>query len=130
MTMNEIPLPSPVSRRAANPLVPILATVIWLLAAVVAVVPVLTSVMIFDGGTDNASFWAWLLFFGLWAFLGVCLLTVPVVWIVWAITRKHDGVGRLLRVLAALLPLIPLAVAAIGFIVTVTGPCQGDFSNC
>ncbi len=130
MTMNEVPPPSPVSRRAANPLVPILATVIWLLAVVVAVVPVLMSVMIFYSGTDNTSIWAWLLFYGLWAFLGVCILTVPIVWIVWAITRKHDGGGRLLRVLAALLPLIPLAVAAIGIIGTIAGPCQGNFSNC
>lgn len=130
MTMNEVSPPSPVNKRAANPLVPILATVIWLLAVVVAVVPVLMSVMIFDSGTDNASIWAWLFFYGLWAFLGVCILTVPIVWIVWAITRKHDGVGRLLRVLAALLPLIPLAVAAIGIIGTIAGPCQGNVSNC
>ena len=130
MTINQVPPPSPVNQRAANPIVPILATVIWLLAAAIAALPVLMSVMIFDSGTDNASIWAWLLFYGLWAFLGVCILTVPIVWIVWAVTRKHDGGGRLLRVLAALLPLIPLAVAAIGFIVTVAGPCQGNFSNC
>ena len=130
MTMNQVPQPSPVNRNAANPLVPILATVIWLLAAAIAALPVLMSVMIFDSGTDNASIWAWLLFYGLWAFLGVFILTVPIVWIVWAITRKRDGGGRLLRVLAALLPLIPLAVAAIGLIATVAGPCQGNFSNC
>jgi ABC-type Fe3+ transport system permease subunit len=125
MTTNQMQQPS-----GANPLVPILATVFWLLAVVVAAVPVLMSVMIFDSGTENASIWAWLLFYGLWAFLGVCLLTVPVAWIVWAITRKRAGRGRLLRVLAALLPLIPLAVAGIGILGTVAGPCQGNFSNC
>ena len=130
MTMDQVPAPSSVNEPAAGPLVPILATVIWLLAVVVAAVPVLMSVMIFDSGTENASIWAWLFFYGLWAFLGVCLLTVPVVWIVWAITRKRAGGGRLLRVLAALLPIIPLTVAAIGIIGTVAGPCQGNLSNC
>ena len=130
MTMEQAPTPSSVGARAANPLVPILATVVWLLAVVVATVPVLMSVMIFDSGTDNVPIWTWLFFYGLWGFLGMCILTVPVVWIVWAITRKSDGGGRLLRVLAALLPLIPLAVAAIGIIGTIAGPCQGNFSNC
>lgn len=130
MTMDQAPTTSSVNEPAAGPLVPILATVIWILAVVVAVVPVLMSVMIFDSGTDNASTWTWLFFYGMWAFLWVCILTVPVVWIVWAITRKRARGGRLLRVLAALLPLIPLAVAAIGIIGTIAGPCQGNFSNC
>ena len=54
MTMNQVPPPSAVNQRAANPIVPILATVIWLLAAAIAALPVLMSVMIFDSGTDNA----------------------------------------------------------------------------
>jgi small-conductance mechanosensitive channel len=114
---------------ARGPLIPILATVIWLVAAVIAAVPVLMSVMMFDSGTDNVTGWVWMAFYGMWAFLITCVLTVPITWIVWGLTRRHDGGGRLLRVLSALLPLIPLAMVVIGFAGT-SAFCDGQLNGC
>ena len=57
------------------------------------------------------------------------VLTVPITWIVWGLTRRHDGGGRLLRVLSALLPLVPLAVVVIGFAGT-SAFCDGQLNGC
>ena len=111
-----------------GPLIPILATVIWLVLAVLAAVPVMMSFMMFDSGTDNMSGWVWMAFSGMWLFLAACVLNVPITWTVWAITRKREGT-TVWRVLSALLPLIPVAMVVIGFAGT-EAFCDGQLNSC
>ena len=113
---------------APGPLIPIVATVIWLVLAVLAAVPVMMSLMMFDSGTDNMSGWVWMGFYGMWLFLAACVLTVPITWTVWAITRKRGGTA-VWRVLSALLPLIPVAMVVIGFAGT-EAFCDGQLNSC
>ncbi|CAB4882867.1 MAG: hypothetical protein F2793_07435 [Actinobacteria bacterium] len=123
MTVQEV---QPVNAR--GPLVPIIATVTWIVAGIAAAVPVLMSVMMFDSGTDNVPVWVWMAFYGMWLFLLACLVTVPLVWIVWALTRKREGTAGW-RVLAALLPVVPLAMVVIGFIGD-SVVCSGQLNGC
>ncbi|MEY4135968.1 MAG: hypothetical protein RL205_96 [Actinomycetota bacterium] len=104
----DTPAASPV-----GPLLPILTTVGWILAAVILAVPTMFSPMLFDSG---GSVWAVIVVFGLVSTLLLCGLSVVAGWIAWAASRESRGAGaRVLRGMFYLLPLIGLAATAIGF---------------
>ena len=111
---------------AVGPLLPILATVGWILVGLVLCVPAMFSPMLFDSG---GSFWALLIVFGLVSSLLLCALSVIGGWIAWAVTRQRRGGGALvLRGVFYLLPLLGLATAAIG-IAGIELVCAGSM-NC
>ena len=97
---------------ATGPLLPILATVGWIITALVLFIPTVFSPMLFDSGT---SFWAVTIFVGLLSSLVLCGLSVIGSWIIWAATRQHrGGAARLFRGIVYLLPLIGILVTVIG----------------
>ena len=116
--------------KRVGPLVPILASIIWPIIGVIGFVPAALTIMVFDGGTDNVPIALWFFFYGAWAFVASCVLTVPIAWTVWAVTKNGAVHGRVWRVLAALLPIIPLGVSAAALLFIAYGPCQGSFQNC
>ena len=117
--------------KAAFPLSAIIATVVWLLVAVISVVPVLMSVMVFDSAGSQDNFWLVLAFLGLISFPILCVVTIPAVWVVYFLTRTwgqtHVAPARTIRILTALLPLLSVAPLVVG-IAGLEVFCSGDFS--
>lgn len=114
------------SESAVGPLLPIIATIGWLLVGLVLCVPAMFSPMLFDSG---GSFWALLIVFGLVSSLLLCALSVIGGWITWAVTRQRRGGGsRVLRGALYLIPVLGLATAAIG-IAGIELVCAGSL-NC
>lgn len=58
----------------------------------------------------------------------ICIATVPVTWTVWAATRKRNGTTKF-RVLASPIPLLNVALVAIGFAGR-DAFCGGEFNGC
>lgn len=101
--------------RSVGPVLPIIATIVWLAFMVIVAFIGLFSVMIFDSG--DVSVWSWLLFIGIWAFVILCPISILAGWLSWALTRA-SGRGRALRTSAYLLPLLGVLVFAVGFVGT------------
>lgn len=97
---------------ARGPFAPILTSVIWAVVFVLAAWPAIATVFLFDSGTD-LELWGWLVFYGMWSFEALALLVIPVVWVVWALTRYKSWGGKLLLFIALfpLLALIPIVLA-------------------
>ncbi|MDD2859067.1 MAG: hypothetical protein PHU75_10390 [Candidatus Nanopelagicales bacterium] len=96
-----------------SPLMPVLLSIGWALIALVAAYPTIVTVMLFDSGVENATTWMWMVFYGMWTFLFLSVLVIPVIWVVWALARRSSG-GRAALVIIALVPflaLIPVVVA-------------------
>ena len=98
---------------AVGPLLPILATIGWILTGLILFIPTMFSPMLFDSGT---SFWAVMVFVGLFSSLALCFLSAIGAWIIWAATRQHrGGAARIFRGIIYLLPLIGIFTTVIGF---------------
>jgi len=96
-----------------GPLLPILATIGWILVGLILFIPTMFSPMLFDSGT---SFWAVMVFAGLFSSLALCFLSAIGAWIIWAATRQHrGGAARTFRGIIYLLPLIGIVTTVIGF---------------
>ena len=110
----------------AGRLIPILASAIWIPIGVLSAPVALMSIMASDSG--NTSAWTVLAILASLTFPIACISTVPISWAVWAATRKRIGTTKW-RVLAALVPLVNVALVVIGLAAT-TAFCGGEFNGC
>ena len=94
-------------KKAANLALPIIASILWAIVAILAFVPAVMTVMVFDSGTEGANAWQWSLFYGMWGLVILSTCAVPGIWIAWALTRKRDGL-LWIRLVVALMPLITI----------------------
>lgn len=101
--------------QARGPLAPILISVAWVIIALLAFFPTITTFMLFDAGADNVDVWVWFVFYGMWAFFLLSLLEIPGIWITWAIARdrKRGNVALLVVALVPVLALIPVAIGVV-----------------
>jgi uncharacterized membrane protein YeaQ/YmgE (transglycosylase-associated protein family) len=103
--------------RAIGPALPIVSTVIWLMLGAVAGVLAPFTIFLFDPGADAVSVWTWLIFLGVMATVVLCLVSILAGWLAWALTRRRSsGLTRVLRGTAYLLPLLGIALLAVGFL--------------
>jgi hypothetical protein len=97
---------------------PVLATLVWVPAAVLASLPAMVSVMALDAPGSEDNPWTRLFVAGSLAFPATCVLSVVLAWPVWLLTRRwpttRHGLRALLWGTTACLPLLAAAVAAIG----------------
>jgi len=108
-----------------GPLLPILATLGWILTGLILFIPTVFSPMLFDSG---GSVWTFLVFVGLLSSLVLCFLSVVGAWIIWAATRQHQGgAARLFRAIIYLLPLIGIITTVIG-LAGLQFICSGNLS--
>ena len=110
----------------AGRLIPILATAVYIPLGLLSAPVAMMSVMFSDSGSPSG--WAVLAFIGIFTFPIACLTTVPVAWTIWAATRKQAGTTKW-RVLAALVPLVNVALVVIG-LGALEAFCGGEFSGC
>jgi hypothetical protein len=97
-----------------SPLMPVLLSIGWAVIALLAAYPTLMTFLLFDSGVENTSVWMWMVFYGMWAFLFLSLLVIPVIWIVWALARRSGG-GRAALVIVALVPFLALIPVVLAF---------------
>lgn len=97
---------------------PLLASLVWIPAAVIAALPAMMSVMAMDAPGSEDNPWTRLFVAGSLAFPVLCVLSVLLVWPVWLLTRRwpkeRHGVRALLWGLTGCLPLLGAAAAAVG----------------
>jgi hypothetical protein len=99
-----------------GPLLPILATVLYVIALPVAGGLAITSFMLFDSTTmEEADTWILLAFYGIWTLVFVLILAIPATWIAWAFTRNR---AITIPLITALIPLIPAAVVAYAMVIS------------
>lgn len=110
------------SQDVAGVMLPILGTIASVLIVIVTIVPALASPMLFDSGDSGATY---VIFFGLWTTLLLCIVSPIGGWIFWALTRHEPGkIRHLTRIGIFLLPLLSLGVVVVGFIWIMT-VCSG-----
>ena len=119
-TSHEAPLRYPVT-----PVLPIVATLGWLIVMVLTTVPAMFSAMLFDSG---GSVPAGLVFAGLWLTLPLCVISIVGCWVQWGVTRGRRSTGvKVARGVAYLLPLIGLGLAGAGLL-WISTACSGSLS--
>lgn len=108
--------------------IPLVFSLLWLTAAVGALMPAMMSVMMFDapGSEDNTLLW-WLVY-SIWSFPVLAVLSAIGVWIGWAVARKAErtAVVAAAVLLPAALPLVSV-VSGVGAIVALSVICNGEF---
>jgi hypothetical protein len=98
---------------AVGPLLPILATIGWIITGAILLIPALFSPMLAAGGF---SIWSTLLLVGLLSSPVLCFLSTVGSWLIWGTTRQHrGGAARTFRGIIYLLPLIGILTAFIGY---------------
>ena len=102
---------SEVDSTDAGPLVPIIASVIWIPVGFLGLVSALTTLLDIDSGFSSSR--DGLANAGIISFPLACFATVPIAWAVWVNTRKRAGTTKW-RVLSALVPLVSVAMVVIG----------------
>ena len=102
---------SEVDSTDAGPLVPIIASVIWIPVGFLGLVSALRTLLDIDSGFS--SFRDGLANAGIISFPLACFATVPIAWAVWVNTRKRAGTTKW-RVLSSLVPLVSVAMVVIG----------------
>ena len=108
-----------------NPVLPIVATVVWLVVMVAAVFPALFSAMLFDSGGSAP---VWMIFAGFWLTIVLCFVSILAGWIVWGTTRRERSRSvRVARGVIYGLPFVPLVMVGIGFLWIET-VCSGSLS--
>ena len=95
----------------AGPLVPIIASVIWLPVGFLGLVSALNTLLDIDSGFSSSR--DGLANAGIISFPLACFATVPIAWAVWVNTRKRAGTTKW-RVLSSLVPLVSVAIVVIG----------------
>ena len=95
----------------AGPLVPIIASVIWIPVGFLGLVSAMRTLLDIDSGFS--SFRDGLANAGIILFPLACFATVPIAWAVWVNTRKRAGTTKW-RVLSSLVPLVSVAMVMIG----------------
>jgi hypothetical protein len=110
---------------------PILATLVWVPAAVLSSLPAMVSVMALDAPGSEDNPWTRLFVVGSLAFPASCALSVVMAWPLWLLTRRWPNARHGLRALlwgaTGCLPLLAAAVAAIG-LGGVMLACGGQFA--
>ena len=102
---------SEVDSTDAGPLVPIIASVIWIPVGFLGLVSALDSLLDIDSGFSSSR--NGLANAGIISFPLACFATVPIAWAVWVNTRKRAGTTKW-RVLSSLVPLVSVAMVVIG----------------
>ena len=95
----------------AGPLVPIIASVIWIPVGFLGLVSALNTLLDIDSGFSSSR--DGLANAGIISFPLACFATVPIAWAVWVNTRKRAGTTKW-RVLSSLVPLVSVAIVVIG----------------
>lgn len=95
----------------AGPLVPIIASVIWIPVGFLSLLLAMDPILRIDSAFS--SFWDGLANAGIISFPLACFATVPIAWAVWVNTRKRAGTTKW-RVLSSLVPLVSVAIVVIG----------------
>ena len=95
----------------AGPLVPIIASVIWIPVGFLGLVSALNTLLDIDSGFSSSR--DGLANAGIISFPLACFATVPIAWAVWVNTRKRAGTTKW-RVLSSLVPLVSVAMVVIG----------------
>ena len=102
---------SEVDSTDAGPLVPIIASVIWIPVGFLGLVSALNTLLDIDSGFSSSR--DGLANAGIISFPLACFATVPIAWAVWVNTRKRAGTTKW-RVLSSLVPLVSVAMVVIG----------------
>ena len=102
---------SEVDSTDAGPLVPNIASVIWIPVGFLGLVSALDSLLDIDSGFSSSR--DGLANAGIISFPLACFATVPIAWAVWVNTRKRAGTTKW-RVLSSLVPLVSVAMVVIG----------------
>ena len=102
---------SEVDSTDAGPLVPIIASVIWIPVGFLGLVSALNTLLDIDSGFSSSR--DGLANAGIISFPLACFATVPIAWAVWVNTRKRAGPTKW-RVLSSLVPLVSVAMVVIG----------------
>ena len=102
---------SEVDSTDAGPLVPIIASVIWIPVGFLGLVSALNTLLDIDSGFSSSR--NGLANAGIISFPLACFATVPIAWAVWVNTRKRAGTTKW-RVLSSLVPLVSVAMVVIG----------------
>ena len=106
-------------------LLPIVATVVWLVVMVATVFPALFSAMLFDSGGSTPVY---MIFAGLWLTIVLCFVSIVAGWIIWGTTRrKRSRVVKVARGVIYGLPVAPLVMAGIGLL-WINTACSGNLS--
>jgi hypothetical protein len=100
----------------------IVATVLLLIASVVGFAPAMMSPMMFDSPESQENVATNLFFWSIFSFPAVCLLAIPLAWIVHAF-RKHR-----LAIFCTLLPLVNLVIGSLALLYLQVFN-QGNFGN-
>jgi hypothetical protein len=131
VTGNDVaPLESPepatvLTSGPVSPVLPIVATVVWLVLIVPTVIVAAFSAMLFDSGGSTPAV---LVFAGFWLTLPLTLISISASWILWGLTRRKRSTGlKVARGVAYLLPLIGLGLAGVGLLWIQTA-CSGNLS--
>lgn len=119
------PASEPLASRISA-LLPVLATLVWLIVGAVSAFLLLFSAFLFDSG---GSTWTWVIVYGLLGTVLLCPVSIIAGWIAWGVTRKDQprGSRRLLRVIAYCLPVLGILTVILGF-VAIEALCGGALS--
>ena len=108
--------------------IPLVFSLLWLVAAVGSLMPAMMSVMMFDapGSEDNTLLW-WLVY-SIWAFPVLAVVSAFGVWIGWAVARKAERTSVVAAAVLspAALPLVAV-ISGAGAITALSVICNGEF---
>ncbi|MEY3014011.1 MAG: hypothetical protein RIT45_2746 [Pseudomonadota bacterium] len=119
-----------VEASAPKPLIAITASVVWTLASMASLLPILFSPMMFDAPGSENNVWLNLSFYSLLSFPVLSVLAVAGSWVVWSKTQhwpaQRASRGRWIQVGVGLLPMISVLLFSLGFLM-IEVLCDGSF---
>jgi threonine/homoserine/homoserine lactone efflux protein len=111
------------SQDTISPVLPILFTVLWILVCPIVIFLGFFSVFLSDSGTSTPFY---MIFYGFFATVALCPLSIIATWIAWGTTRKDPSSGpkRVARIVSYCLPFIGILTVILGFVAIQT-TCGG-----
>ncbi len=103
MSVNEQPA------QQARPLVPIVASVVWGVLFFPGLFGAAMSAMFFDAPGSESNPYAWINAGIVTSFPLLCLLSIALGWLLWAVQRRRAATRRRSQIVVACLPMLPIA---------------------
>lgn len=108
-----LPMAQDVDR--VSPILPIVTTILWLAVLLALSMVAMFSLMIFDQGVEETPAGMTLMFWGIWATLILCAVSILGGWLTWLATRsRRGGDASIVRGVLYALPLVGVGLVALG----------------